>query len=166
MDRPITTLDSEKLRQLMRAWTSGVAVVTAAHDGEVHGMTVSSFTSVSLEPPLIAISLHTDSRTCRLVQRSGAVAVSILSAAQREVSDLFAGRVAEHVDRMAGLELETLVTGAPALKAALARMDCRVVQTVPAGMNTLIVAEVVAVAGDGLGDPLVYHNRGYWDLKK
>ena len=160
------TLDAEKLRQLMRAWTSGVTIVTAAHDGEMHGMTVSSFTSVSLDPPMIAISLHTDSRTCRLVQRSGALAVSILSDEQHEISDLFAGRLPELGERLAGVELETLVTGAPVLKRALARMDCRVVQTTPAGMNTLVLAEVVAVSGDGQGEPLVYHNRGYWKLKK
>ena len=165
MDRPIKTLDAEKLRELMRTWTSGVTVVTAAHDGHRHGMTVSSFTSVSLDPPLIAISLHTESRTFRLVQSSGAFAVSILSAAQSELSDLFAGRRSEPPDRLAGLELEILVTGAPALKNALACLDCRVIQTLPAGMNTVVLAEVLAVSGHGQGDPLVYHNRRYWDLK-
>ena len=57
------TLDPEQLRAAMRAWTSGVTVVTAAYRGEQHGMTVNSFTSVSLEPPLIIISLQDTTRT-------------------------------------------------------------------------------------------------------
>ena len=159
-------LETEKLRRVMRAWTSGVTVVTAAHAGERHGMTVSSFTSVSLDPPLIIISVHTGSRTYKLIEAAGCFAVTILSAAQQDISDRFAGRLPEPPDRMAGLELETLVTGAPALKAGLARMDCRVVQTVPVGMNTLYMAEVLAVSGEAEGQPLVYHNRNYWNLSK
>jgi flavin reductase (DIM6/NTAB) family NADH-FMN oxidoreductase RutF len=166
METPIAMLDAEKLRRLMRAWTSGVTVVTAAHGNERHGMTVSSFTSVSLEPPLIVISLHTESRTDKLVKLAGAFAVTILSAQQQQISELFAGHSPESTDRLAGLELETLVTGAPALKAGLARMDCRVLQTIPAGMNTVFLAEVVAISGDAEGQPLVYHDRGYWKLTK
>jgi flavin reductase (DIM6/NTAB) family NADH-FMN oxidoreductase RutF len=158
------TLDPEQLRLAMRAWSSGVTVVTAAHDGEQHGMTVSSFTSVSLEPPMIIISLHTESRTHRLVHAAGAFAVSILAADQREISDRFAGRAVEDEDRFLGIGTETLVTGAPALVDAIARIDCRVVQIISAGMNTIFLAEVVAARGDGEGLPLVYHNRKYWKL--
>lgn len=158
------TLDPEQLRQAMRAWSSGVTVVCAARDGERHGMTVSSFTSVSLEPPLIIISLHTQSRTHRLIQASGAFAVSILSADQRALSDRFAGRTDEDSDRFLGLQTETLSTGAPTLTGALACLDCRVVQAIPAGTNTVFLAEVAAARGDGDGRPLVYHNRAYWHL--
>ncbi|HEY2979551.1 MAG TPA: flavin reductase family protein [Anaerolineales bacterium] len=160
------TLDAEHLRRLMRAWTSGVTIVSAAHGADRHGMTVSSFTSVSLEPPLVVISLHSEGRTHQLVQASGAFAVTILSAEQQHISELFAGRTEEVPDRFAGLEVETLLTGSPALKAGLARLDCRVVQSFPVGMNTLYLAEVVAIAGDEDGLPLVYHNRGYWKLTK
>jgi len=159
-------LDAEKLRRVMRAWTSGVTVVTAAHGNERRGMTVSSFTSVSLDPPLIVISLQSDSRTHNLVKQAGAFAVTILSADQQAISELFAGRSPESIDRMEGLDLETLVTGAPALKAGLARMDCRVVQAIPIGRNTLFLAEVVALSGAGDGQPLVYHDQGYWNLTK
>lgn len=158
------TLDPEQLRLAMRAWSSGVTVVTAAYNGEQHGMTVSSFTSVSLEPPLVIISLHTESRTHRLVHAAGAFAVSILSADQRDISDRFAGRATEDEDRFRDVETETLVTGAPVLAGALARLDCRVVQVISAGMNTIFLAEVVAARGDGDGLPLVYHNREYRKL--
>jgi flavin reductase (DIM6/NTAB) family NADH-FMN oxidoreductase RutF len=157
------TLDPEQLRLAMRAWSSGVTVVTAAHDGEQHGMTASSFTSVSLEPPLVIISLHTESRTHRLVHAANAFAVSILSADQRALSDRFAGRTDDE-DRFIGLDTETLVTGAPAIKNALARLDCRVIQVISAGMNTIFLAKVVAARSGGDGLPLVYHDRRYWNL--
>jgi len=155
------TLDPEQLRRAMRAWSSGVTIVTAAHNGDRYGMTVGSFTSVSLEPPLIIISLHTESRTRQLVSASGAFAVNILAEDQSGLSDRFAGRLAKELDRFEGLETETLVTGAPILKSALASLDCRVQQVIPVGMNTLFLAEVVAARGDGEGRPLLYHNRRY-----
>lgn len=159
-----TTLDSEQLRQSMRAWASGVTVVTASHAGEQHGMTVSSFTSISLEPPLIMVSLQTDSRTHRLVSQSNAFAVTILGADQQEISDIFAGRVPDTEDRLAGVETETLHSGIPLIKGGLAYLDCRVTQAIPVGSNTLFLAEVIAARGNGEGNPLVYHDRQYHKL--
>lgn len=155
------TLDPEQLRRAMRAWSSGVTIVTAAHEGDRYGMTVGSFTSISLEPPLIIISLHSESRTRQMVSASGAFAVNILAADQSGLSDRFAGRLDPELDRFDGLETESLVTGSPLLTGALAGLDCRVRQEIPAGMNTLYLAEVVAARGDGEGEPLLYHNRRY-----
>ena len=148
----------------MRAWTSGVVVVTATYNGEQHGMTVSSFTSISLDPALIIISLQAASRTHELVSLAGAFAVTILSADQKFISERFAGRV-EDGDRFDGLETETLETGAPFLKGGLAYLDCRVTQSIPSGMNTLFLAEVVAARGEVPGQPLVYHDRRYHVFK-
>jgi flavin reductase (DIM6/NTAB) family NADH-FMN oxidoreductase RutF len=159
-----STLDPEQLRQAMRAWSAGVTVVTASHNGEQHGMTVNSFTSVALEPPMIIISLQTDSRTRGLVSQAQAFAVTILAEDQQELSDRFAGRIPDTEDRLAGLETEKLVTGAPFIKGGLAYLDCRVTQTIPVGSNTLFLAEVVAARGTGAGRPLVYHDRKYHKL--
>ncbi|MGE5251848.1 MAG: flavin reductase family protein [Bacteroidota bacterium] len=161
METLVMTLDPEQLRRSMRAWSSGVTIVTANHKGDRHGMTVSSFTSVSLEPPLIVVSLHTDSRTHRLISASGAFAVNILSAGQQALSERFSGGGAAQDDRFAGVDTETLITGAPAFTESLAVLDCRVRQEIPVGMNTLFLAEVVGTRGDGEGQPLVYHNRQY-----
>jgi len=157
-------LDPEQLRQSMRAWTSGVTVVTASHAGEQHGMTVSSFTSIALEPPLIIISLQTDSRTHELVSQAKAFAVTILAEDQQELSERFAGRAPDVEDRLAGIGTETLVTGAPFIKGGLAYLDCRVMQSISMGTNTLFLAEVVAARGNGAGQPLVYHDRKYHKL--
>ncbi len=159
------TLDAEQLRTAMRAWTSGVAIVTAAYDGEQHGMTVSSFTSISLDPPMIVVSLQTSSRTHDLVSRAKAFGVSILAAGQQALSERFANRPAGTHHRLEGVETETGVTGTPLIKGALAWLDCRVAQEVPVGMNTLFIGEVVAVRGDDRESPLVYHDRSYRRLQ-
>lgn len=160
---PITTLDPETLRAAMRAWSAGVTVVTAVHDGQRHGMTVNSFTSISLDPAMITISLQTGSRTHELVTNSRAFGLTILSADQADISDIFAGRK-DAEDRFADVQTETLVTGAPLIVGGLAWLDCRVVESIGAGMNTLFVAEVLAARGTGEGNPLLYHNRSYWGL--
>jgi flavin reductase (DIM6/NTAB) family NADH-FMN oxidoreductase RutF len=157
-------LDSELLRQAMRAWTSGVAIVTASHEGEQHGMTVSSFTSVAVEPPLVIVSLQTDSRTHTLIAQAHTFAVTILSQDQQDISDRFAGRMQDVENRLEGIETETLVTGAPFIKGGLAYLDCRVRQAIAAGKNTLFLAEVVAARGNGAGRALVYHNQKYRNL--
>ncbi len=157
---------AEELRSAMRAWTSGVAVITAVHNGERHGMTVSSFTSISLDPPTIVVSLQTVSRTHDVVAKAGSFGVTILAASQQELSERFANRKSTMGERLDGLELDTLMTGAPFLKGGLAYLDCRVMQSIPCGMNTLFIAEVVAVRGDDHDAPLVYHDRGYHRLQE
>jgi len=157
---------ADQLRSAMRAWTSGVTIVTATWEGQQHGMTVSSFTSISLDPPLIVISLQTASRTHDVVVKAGAFGVTILAVDQQELSERFASRQASMGERLDGLEIETLVTGAPLIKGGLAYLDCRVRQSIPSGMNTLFIAEVVAVRGDDHDAPLVYHDRTYHQLKE
>ena len=158
------TLDPEQLRHAMRAWTTGVTVVTAIHAGQQYGMTVNSFTSISLEPPLVSVALKKLTHTHDLVEKSGEFSVTILSAAQKELSDRFAGKHPEIKDRFEGVSTETLMINAPLLKGGIAFFNCRVVNSIPVGENTLFVAEVIAAQGEGMGEPLVYHNRVYWNL--
>src|SRR5215510_2833870 len=103
------TLDPEQLRHAMRAWTTGVTVVTAAHAGQRYGMTVNSFTSISLDPPLISVALKKLTHTHELVEKSGEFSVTILSAAQKKLSDIFAGKHPEVTDRFDGVAIETLL---------------------------------------------------------
>jgi flavin reductase (DIM6/NTAB) family NADH-FMN oxidoreductase RutF len=158
------TLDPEELRHAMRAWTTGVAVVAATYDGQRYGMTVNSFTSISLEPPLISVVLKQLTHTHDLVVKSHEFAVTILSSYQKELSDRFAGKLPFIQDRFDGVPTETLVIPAPLLKGGMAYFNCRVVNSIPVGENTLFVAEVIAAHGEGEGIPLVYHNRVYWNL--
>jgi flavin reductase (DIM6/NTAB) family NADH-FMN oxidoreductase RutF len=127
-------------------------------------MTVNSFTSISLNPPLVSLALRKLTHTHELVEKSGEFAVTILAADQKEYSDRFAGKHPEIKDRFEGITTETLVINAPLLKGGTAYFNCRVVNSIPLGENTLFVAEVIAAQGEGTGEPLVYHNRVYWKL--
>src|SRR5512134_3085280 len=133
------TLDPEQLRRAMRAWTTGVAVVTATHDGRQYGMTVNSFTSISLEPPLISVVLKRLTHTHELVEAPGEISVTILSAYQKERSARLAGKQPEIRDRFMDVPTETLAIHAPLIKGGMAYFNCRVVNSMPVGENTLFV---------------------------
>jgi flavin reductase (DIM6/NTAB) family NADH-FMN oxidoreductase RutF len=160
------TLDPENLRAAMRAWSAGVTVVTSIHEGVKHGMTVNSFTSISLAPPLITISLQQSSRTHELVSKSRVFGLTMLSSDQIKISNLFAGRAADIEDRFTGLQTEVLITGSPLIVGGLAWLDCQIVETFDAGMNSLFIAEVLVARGSGDGLPLIYHNLKYKGLSE
>ena len=152
---------SDLLRHSMRRWASGVTVVTTAHEKIRHGMTVSSFTSLSLDPPYVMVSLENRTRTFEIVSSSGIFGVTILAEDQQEISDCFANTQTELGSRFDQLEVFTLTTGAPFILGGLAYFDCRVVTTLPAGMQTVFVGEVEAVKEGEDKPPLLYFNRGY-----
>ena len=129
-------------------------------------MTVNSFTSISLDPAMITISLQQSTRTHELISKSRVFGLTILSAEQAKISDLFAGRFPEIEDRFTDLQTETLITGSPLIVGGLAWLDCRVAQTFDAGMNTLFIAEVLAARSFGEDQPLIYHSRKYWGLSQ
>jgi flavin reductase (DIM6/NTAB) family NADH-FMN oxidoreductase RutF len=158
------TCDADQLRRLMRLWTSGVTIVTAQAGAEQHGMTVSSFTSVSLTPPLVLISLASSTRTAELVRRGGHFGVTFLAEGQQSIADRFAGRGPDDADRFRGLPLFTLASGVPFIQGGLAFLDCRLSGTHPAGTSTLFIGEVIAARQVKSGKPLVYFDRDYQDL--
>ncbi len=157
-------IDPEILREAMRYWSTGVAIVTASHGGIQHGMTVSSFTSVSLTPPQVLVSLARNTRTHELVMRSELFGVNVLHASQQEVSDRFAGRMPDDLDRLEGLETFTLESEVPFIRGGLAYFDCRVVTTLGSGTHTIFIGEVTTVQYQDSNDPLIYFNRGYRNL--
>jgi flavin reductase (DIM6/NTAB) family NADH-FMN oxidoreductase RutF len=158
------TVDPEELRGVMRQWATGVTLVTAQDGGTPHGMTVSSFTSLSLDPPLVLVSLENTARTHRMVSESGAFAVSILEASQQDLADRFAGRIPDSEDRFEEVEYETARTGAPVPRGALAFLDCEVVDRQPAGTHTVFIGRVVASGVRPEGKPLLYYDRNYRHL--
>ncbi len=155
------SIDPEALRIAMRQWATGVTIVSASHQGAQHGMTVSSFTSVSLEPPLVLVSLERGRTTHTLVENSECFGVSILGQNSISVSDLFAGRHTENEDRFAGLDTFNLISDIPLLVGCLAAFDCRVVSSYEAGTHTLFIGEVIAVIHSTSGKPLIYFNQTY-----
>jgi len=154
---------SDELRNCMRHWTTGVAVVTSFSDGHQHGMTVNSFVSVSLDPPLVTVTLANTTRTCELVKSSGNFAVTILSEEQADVADRFAGRGVEPADRFEGLEFNRFDGQAPVLVNGVAGIECKVVHSHVMKNSTLFIGEVIdaRLLRTDL-KPLVYLNRTYY----
>jgi flavin reductase (DIM6/NTAB) family NADH-FMN oxidoreductase RutF len=145
----------------MRRWSSGITIVTAQHDGRRHGMTVSSFTSVSLQPPTVLVCIDRSTRTHDLIHDSGQFAVCILHRDQQALSDRFAGRMPGVTDRFDGIEVETTPAGLFVPAGYLASMDCRLVATHLSGKSTVFMAEVDWVKLGPEGPPLLYYNQNY-----
>lgn len=158
-------IPGERLRDLMRRWASGVSLVTASDADGPHGMTVSSFTSLSLEPALVMVSLERGARTHRMVEAGGGFAVVFLKQEQRELAERFAGAVGDTQDRFAGVRQESSPAGHPLPVERLAYLECRVVAAHPAGTHTVFIGEVLGGETSLSDDPLIYFNRGYRRLE-
>ena len=157
-------INPDTLRDALRLWTTGVTIVSAAHGGQRHGMTANSFTSLSLEPPLVLVSLEKGTRTHDLVQLAGSYAVSILAEEHQPLSNRFAGRDTENSNRFADVDTIEVATGNPLLAEDLAYFDCEVDSTHDAGTHTLFIGRVVALGQQAGQPPLVYFNRDYRNL--
>ncbi|HTX79862.1 MAG TPA: flavin reductase family protein [Longilinea sp.] len=154
----------ESLRRAMRHWTAGVTIVTSYEPGERNGMTVNSFASISLDPPVVAVTLANSTRTYALVDHTRQFGVTILGEKEKELSDRFAGRMANITDRLEGLETFEMVSGVPLIKAGLAHLDCKVIFKYPLPNSTLFLGSVLAADWQEDGQPLVYFNRDYHRL--
>jgi flavin reductase (DIM6/NTAB) family NADH-FMN oxidoreductase RutF len=160
----LMTVSPEELRSVLRQWASGVTVVTAGIDGELHGMTVSSFSSVSLEPALISVNIERRTRTHSLMEESGAFAVSILASDQQNLAQHFGGGVPDTEERLEGVPYQLGPRGSPLLEGGLASLECRIHAVLPAGTHSVFVGEVVTWDIQGGKLPLVYWQRDYRDL--
>lgn len=149
----------------MRQWATGVSLVTSHVDGLRHGMTVTSFTSVSLEPAIILVSLEKTTRTHHMVEQGKAFAVTVLAEDQQDLADRFAGRIADHEDRFAGVSYTSAASGAPIPAECLAYLDCRVAATYSAGTHTLFLGEVLGGEVLRQAPPLAYYDRAYRSLR-
>lgn len=151
--------DSSEFKRAMSQFASGVTVVTTRHGQTPIGVTASSFTSLSLEPPLVLVSLNKKLFTHNVIAESGVFAVNVLSAQQLEIGMRFAGMRPEITDRFAGLTTQTAVTGCPLLPDSLAWVDCTVWAMYDGGDHTIFVGEVKDLSVSDLDMPLLYHNR-------
>jgi flavin reductase (DIM6/NTAB) family NADH-FMN oxidoreductase RutF len=153
----------DEFRAALAHWASGVAIVTSAHGDRIHGMTVSAFSSVSLDPPLVLVCADKTSHTLGVIEAGGVFAANILSAGQQGLSNRFASKRDED-RRFEGLAWRRGVTGAPILPGALAVLDCRVVACHDAGDHVIYVGRVEgAEVMDG--EPLLYYGGGYRGMR-
>jgi flavin reductase (DIM6/NTAB) family NADH-FMN oxidoreductase RutF len=154
-------IDEAAFRQAMSHFPSGVTVVTTEHDGRSYGMTVASFASLSLRPPLVLICVEKSVKTHDAIIAARKFGVSILSSGQAEISSRFASRID---DKFAGVEVTAGELGVPLIAGALTTLECRVHDQLPGGDHTIFVGEVVdARTRDGI--PLLYFRSGYREMQ-
>ena len=145
----------------MRQWVTGVTVVTSVFEGELSGMTVSSFTSVSVEPPTVLVCINKQAYTHGIIAKSRVYAISLLSVGQAALSNRFAGLEAGITDRFADLNFSVAETGSPLLPGAIAWLDCQVNQSIDTSTHSIYIAEVLYAHVQSDLEPLAYHNRRY-----
>jgi len=160
--------DVSTFRTAMGSFPTGVTVVTVAcDDGAMHGMTVNSFSSVSLDPMLVLVCLNEASHGAGLIERAGAFAVNVLSAGQQNVSAWFADRHRPPGSRMFdGVAFEPGVTGCPILDGTTASFDCRLRQLHRAGDHLIVLGEVLALMHRPQLEPLIFHAGTYKSLER
>ncbi|WP_217549276.1 flavin reductase family protein [Streptomyces sp. GbtcB6] len=162
--RPVEPLD---LRRVCGLFTTGVTVITTGPDGDADGTTVNSFTSVSLEPPLVLFCLHQQSRLHTLLERSGGFTVNFLSGRQQPLARHFAGRRATATTTaFEGVPHHFTDDGLPVLSEALAHLTCTTVDVYSAGDHDIVIGEVVelGVPEHGL-EPLIFFDGSLGPLE-
>jgi flavin reductase (DIM6/NTAB) family NADH-FMN oxidoreductase RutF len=154
-------VSKDEFRTALSRFISGVTVVTTLGvDNRPAGITVSAFSSVSLDPPLVLACIDKRASLHEHLTEGGHFAVNILAEDQEGISRLFASR---DEDRFDGIGYRSGVSGAPLLDGSLAHIECRIVHAYPGGDHTIIVGEVESTS---ITDhkPLAYYRGGYANL--
>jgi flavin reductase (DIM6/NTAB) family NADH-FMN oxidoreductase RutF len=150
----------ERYKSVLRRWASGVSVVTTRAGERLAGMTVTSFTAVSLDPPLVSFCADKKALTLPVLQEAGVFAVNVLAVDQHELSARFALAGNEDL-RFEGIECGAGPTGSPWLPGTVAVLDCRTVATYDAGDHVICVGRVEEAQLDATRDPLLYYDGAY-----
>lgn len=157
----VGSFDVAALKRAMRTLAGGVSVITVGSGDDRTGATVTSATSLSMEPPTMVVALNLASSTWPVIRRHGHFAVNILSADQQPIADRFAGRGGlKGPDRYEGADWITLVTGAPILVGALAAVDCELEEAIERHSHAIVLGRVRAVTV-AEGTSLVYADGRY-----
>ena len=154
-------IDEMSFKEVMSAFASGVTVVTTKSQEGMHGLTVSSFCSVSLHPPLVLVCVDKSASSHELILQTKIFAVNILAAHQKNLSARFATRDISQADRFKNLELSTAVTGAPILPGTLGYVDCKLHASYDGGDHSIFVGEVLQSGYNDGEKPLLYFRRSY-----
>lgn len=158
---PDAKIIAENLKAAMRRFPQGVTVVTTRSETGPLGMTVASFTSISLNPPLVLVSIAKGSYYHDLLVKSKAFAVNILASDQGDVSERFAGKVPQGEDRFRSVKYHPGTSSSPLIENALSWIECRSWKTMDAGDHTMVLGEVTQCMTGREATPLLYFNRQY-----
>ncbi len=158
-------VEPQLFKETLAHWASGVTVVTTLHEDDPVGITASSFSSVSLEPPQVLICVNKRLFTHGAIQEIGTFAVNILGEEHLDWGKRFAGMIPEIEDRFEGINSHTEVTGCPVFSDALAWVDCRVVHVYDGGDHSVFIGEVLAAGSRAESKPLLYYHRNWRSME-
>jgi len=150
-------------KNAMSRWSSGVTIVTSFYQNKDFGMTVGSFTSVSLLPPLVSICIQSEYKSCRVIKHSKKFAVNILSKIHKNIGIVFSSKNFSMMQRFQQLYWHRGKTGCLILDDCLSFFDCKVVRVYIFGDHTIFIGKVLNV-GYKNNKPLLYHNREWFLL--
>ncbi|MEV6923896.1 flavin reductase family protein [Dactylosporangium sp. NPDC051485] len=156
-------LHPAELRRVFGAFPSGVTAVAALVDGVPAGLAASSFTSVSLDPPLVSVCIARTSSTWQVLRRAARLGVSVLAADQERLGRQLSAR---GVDRFAGVTWRATRGGEILLDGACAWLDCSIEREIPAGDHDIILLRVHALDADRSVAPLVFHQSTFGRLHR
>jgi flavin reductase (DIM6/NTAB) family NADH-FMN oxidoreductase RutF len=144
------SIDSEvssgDFRSAMRQLTGGVSIITAGRGRDISGMTVTSVSSLSVDPPALIVSINREASSWPLVKRYGFFGVNILTSDQIDIADRFTGKGGlKGADRFAGARWMTRASGVPLLVDALAAIDCEVEDVVERHSHAIVIGRVLDV---------------------
>jgi flavin reductase (DIM6/NTAB) family NADH-FMN oxidoreductase RutF len=161
--KPAATTDSRPFRDVMGHFATGVAVLTVRDREVVHGSTVNSLTSVSLQPALLLVCLAGDGLTARLIRSARRFAVTILSVHQEPIARLMADRQRPAgIGQFSGIACRPgRITGAPLLDGGVAFAECTVARMLRAGDHEVVLAEVEDLAIGARDAPLTFFGGRY-----
>lgn len=155
-------VSSADFRGAMRHLTGGVSVITAGRGKDITGMTVTSVTSLSADPPTLLVSINRDASSFPLIRRHGAFGVNILNADQLDVAERFAGKGGlKGADRFAGAHWVTGVSGVPLLVGALSAVDCEVEEIVERHSHGIVIGRVRDIRSSTRTAALAYWHGQY-----
>lgn len=159
MDPAVSPSD---FRGAMRHLAGGVSVITAGRGRDITGMTVTSVTSLSVDPPSVIVSINRDASSFPLIQRLGAFGVNVLNADQLDIAERFAGKGGlKGADRFAGSDWSLSGSGVPLLVEALVALDCEVEEIVERHSHGIVIGRVREIRSVARNAALAYWHGQY-----
>lgn len=152
-------VDPKDYRSVLGTFPTGVAIMTAQTPDGPHGMTVGSFTSVSLNPPLVAFFPDKSSSSFPQIREAGHFMVNVLAAEQQHVCRVFASRSTDRFETVQWTP--SMATGAPVIDGCLAWIECTIEAINEAGDHYIVIGRVLDLRAGRDRAPLVFHRGGY-----
>ena len=157
-----TEVTASDFRNAMRQLTGGVSVITAGKGRDISGMTVTSVSSLSVDPPALIVSINREASSWPLVKRYGFFGVNILTSDQIDIAERFTGKGGlKGAARFAGADWTTRAFGVPLLVGALAAIDCEVEDVVERHSHAIVIGRVLDVAVSARTAALAYWQGRY-----